>query len=202
MVQMNVLRVDASARKEGSVTRQLTDDYLAKLTDAGEVASIVTRDTNEGIKFVSEEWMGANFTDEAKRTDAQKAVLAKSDALVAELEEADLVVIGVPIYNFGVPASLKAWVDMIARARKTFKYTENGPVGLLEGKKAVLVIASGGTEADSEIDFASRYMKHVMGFIGIHDVEVIAADRLMVDADAAMANANAKIAELTATHAA
>ncbi len=202
MSQLKVLRIDGSARKEGSITRQLTDDYLAKLSAAGEVASIVTRDTSEGIDFVSEAWMGANFTDDADRTDEQKAVLAKSDEMVAELEEADLIVIGVPIYNFGVPASLKAWVDMIARARKTFKYTENGPVGLLEGKRAVLVVASGGTEAGSDIDFATGYMKHIMGFIGIHDVDVVAADRLMVDAEASIAGANSQIADLLVAKAA
>lgn len=202
MSQMNILRVDASARKDGSVTRQLTDAYLEKLGEIDQVASIVTHDTSEGLDFVSEAWMGANFTDESERTAEQKAVLANSDALIAELEAADLIVIGVPIYNFGIPAALKAWIDMIARARKTFKYTENGPVGLLENKRAVLLVASGGTQAGSDIDFATGYMKHVLGFIGIHDVEVAAADRLMVDADAAMSAANAKITELTTPKAA
>jgi FMN-dependent NADH-azoreductase len=93
--------------------------------------------------------------------------------------DADVLVIGVPVYNFGIPASLKAWVDMIARARLTFRYTESGPVGLLRGKRAVLVVASGGTAVGSEIDFATDYLRHVLGFLGIDDVEIIAANRVM-----------------------
>ncbi|MEL7430844.1 MAG: NAD(P)H-dependent oxidoreductase [Pseudomonadota bacterium] len=202
MAKMNILRIDASARKEGSITRQLADRFIAGLYETRQAGSIVVRDTNTGLDFVSEAWMNANFTEESERTQEHKAVLAASDQMVAELEAADLLVIGVPIYNFGIPASLKAWVDMIARARKTFKYTENGPVGLLENKRAVLIVASGGTEAGSAIDFASGYMKHVLGFIGIHEVEIIAADRLMVDADASMQAANARITELTQPRAA
>lgn len=197
MKQVKVLRVDASARREGSVTRQLADKFLARLGDANKVASITTRDLADAPDFVTEGWMNANFTDEAERSDEQKQLLATSDSLVAELEQADLIVIGVPVYNFGVPAALKAWIDMVARARKTFRYTENGPVGLLENKKAVLVVASGGTQVGSEIDFATGYMKHVLGFIGIHDVDIIAADQLMVDADAAMNSAHAMLDETT-----
>ena len=111
--------------------------------------------------------------------------MAESDALIAEVQAADVLVIGVPVYNFGVPAALKAWIDMIARARETFKYTENGPVGLLTNKKAYLVVASGGTEVGSAIDFATPYMKHVMGFIGITDVTVISAGQQMMDEKAA-----------------
>ena len=102
------------------------------------------------------------------------------------------------IYNFGVPAALKAWIDQIARAGVTFKYTENGPVGLLDGKRAIIAVASGGTEVGSEIDFATGYMRHIMGFIGIHDVEVVAADQLMLDADAANSKAAEQIKSLAA----
>jgi FMN-dependent NADH-azoreductase len=97
------------------------------------------------------------------------------------VQSADILVIGVPVYNFGVPAALKAWIDMIARARETFKYTENGSVGLLSGKKAYLIVASGGTEVESGIDYATPYMKHVLGFIGVTDVTVIAAGQQMMD---------------------
>ncbi len=119
-----------------------------------------------------------------------------SDSLVAELKDADVLVIGVPIYNFNVPASLKAWIDMIARARLTFRYTENGPEGLLQGKKAYLVVATGGVPVGSPVDFATPYLKHALGFIGITDVEIIAADRLNSQADEAMDSARARIAEL------
>ena len=91
--------------------------------------------------------------------------------------------IATPLYNFGVPAALKAWVDLVARVGVTFKYTEKGPVGLLENKRAIIVFASGGTQAGSAIDFATPYLKHVLGFIGITDVDVIAADQLGASAD-------------------
>ena len=102
-------------------------------------------------------------------------------------------VIGSPIYNFGVPAALKAWIDMIARARKTFHYTDNGPEGLLTGKKAYVLMASGGTEVGSEIDFASGYLRHVLGFIGIDDVTIIAADQQMMRGDDALSQAMDRI---------
>ncbi|MEM1385697.1 MAG: NAD(P)H-dependent oxidoreductase [Pseudomonadota bacterium] len=178
----NVLRIDASMRREGSVTRRLTDRVLDRL--AGSETTLVTRDLAYGMPLVDEGWIVANFADDAERTEAQRQTLAISDALVAELKAADTVVIGLPIYNFGVPAALKAWVDQVTRARVTFRYTDTGPVGLLEGKRAVLVIASGGVGADSPVDFATPYMRHLLGFIGITDVTVIAADRHMMRADA------------------
>ncbi|MEL6794138.1 MAG: NAD(P)H-dependent oxidoreductase, partial [Pseudomonadota bacterium] len=140
-----ILRIDASMRRDGSTTRMLSDELVAALS----AGTVVTRDLADGIDLIDEAWIGANFTDPAERTDEQKARLAGSDALVEEIEAADTLVIGVPIYNFGVPAALKAWIDQIARAKRTFKYTENGPVGLLEDKTAYLVVASGGTASGS-----------------------------------------------------
>jgi FMN-dependent NADH-azoreductase len=98
-----------------------------------------------------------------------------------------------PIYNFGIPAALKAWVDLIARARLTFRYTENGPVGLLKGKKAFLVVASGGVGVDSAVDFATPYMRQALRFVGITDVEVIAADRQSARGDEALSGARDQI---------
>ncbi|MEO0393725.1 MAG: NAD(P)H-dependent oxidoreductase [Pseudomonadota bacterium] len=188
-----ILRVDASGRYAGSTTRELTDLLISQF----EGAAVTTRDLAANpVEFVDEAWIGANFTDPAERSTAQQERLAGSDALVAEVQAADTLVIGVPIYNFGVPAVLKAWIDQIARARVTFKYTENGPVGLLEGKRAYLVIASGGTPAGSNIDFATGYMRHVLGFIGIHDVHVIAADQMMAGGEAKLEAAKGKIALL------
>lgn len=190
----HLLRIDASARRAGSVSRDLTDQIVTQMNPA----TVTTRDLATGIPLLDEAWIGANFTPEDQRTPAQATTLALSDALVAEVKAADTLVIGVPIYNFGVPAALKAWVDQIARAGVTFRYTEAGPTGLLEGKRAVLVIASGGTESGSAIDFATTYMRHVLGFVGITDVQVVTADRLMVDADASMKTANDQIAALAA----
>ena len=188
----NILHIDASARSEGSVSRALSQAVVDRISSVD--TDVVTRDIGASpLPMVSESWVGANFTPDEARTAEQKEILALSDQLVAELETADTIVFGVPIYNFGVPAAFKAWIDLVARARKTFKYTENGPVGLLEGKKAYVVIASGGTASGSEIDFATPYVKHVLGFLGIHDVSFVAADQLMSTGDEKIAAARQSI---------
>jgi FMN-dependent NADH-azoreductase len=185
----NILRIDASARKAGSSSRALTDALIERLSPG----NIVSRDLSEALPFVTENWVHANFTDEAERTAEQKAELAVSDALVEEIFAADILVIGTPIYNFAVPAALKAWIDLIARARKTFHYTATGPEGLLSGKKAYVLIASGGTEVGSDIDFASGYLRHILGFVGITDVTIIAADQQMMKGEEAVSQALEKI---------
>src|SRR5690606_7995661 len=96
--------------------------------------------------------------------------------LIGEIEAADTIIITAPIYNFSIPASLKAWIDQVARARRTFRYTEVGSEGLLKGKRVYIVFVSGGVPLGSEVDFASAYLRHILGFIGISDVEFIAAD--------------------------
>lgn len=189
----SILHIDASARRESSVTRDLSKDVVARLN-----GDVVTRDLFDGLPLMNESWIGANFTPEADRTDAQKELLALSDTLIAEVKAADVLVIGVPVYNFGIPTNLKAWVDMICRAGITFRYTEAGPEGLVTGKRAILVAATGGTPVGSEIDFATSYMRHVLGFIGISDVEVVAADRLSVDAEGSIAAAKEQVAKLAA----
>ena len=191
----NILRIDASARRTGSVTRDLNDKIVERFQRSGD-AKVVTRDLADPLPLLTEEWIGANFTDPTERSDAQKETLALSDELVAELKAADVVLIGLPIYNFGVPGALKAWIDLVARARETFRYSEYGPVGLLEGKRAIVTVASGGTEAGSNIDFASTYLKHVLGFIGITDVVFVNADQMMIDADASLSTAVGQIEAL------
>lgn len=189
-----ILRIDASARRTGSVSRDLADKIIARF---GDDITVTTRDLANGLPLIDEEWVGANFTPADARTDEQKAKLALSDELIAELNAADTIVIGLPIYNFGVPAALKAWVDQVARAGVTFQYSEYGPKGLLEGKRAIVVVASGGTEAGSDIDFATGYIRHVLAFIGITEVDFVAADRMMIDADATLKSANAQVEALT-----
>lgn len=179
--EKTILHIDASARVEGSVTRELTEVLVKNMLEKFKDAKVLRRDVSQGLPFLEEAWVKANFTDEALRTSEQRMRLALSDTLVNELKLSDTIVIGSPIYNFSIPAALKAWIDLVARARETFRYTDNGPVGLLEGKKAIVVVASGGTKVGSEIDFATNYLKHVLGFLGIIDVEVVAADQLMVD---------------------
>lgn len=187
-----ILRIDASARRTGSVTRDLNDKIVDRFASTGETL-VTSRDLAEPLPLLTEDWIAANFTDPAERTEAQKEILALSDSLVAELKAADVLLIGLPIYNFGVPGALKAWIDLVARARETFRYSETGPVGLLEGKRAIVTVASGGTEAGSTIDFATGYVKHVLGFIGITDVVFVSADRMMIDADASLATAMGQI---------
>jgi FMN-dependent NADH-azoreductase len=193
---LRVLRVDASARVEGSVSRQLADRLIAGLAErAGEVA-VTRRDVAQGVPFVDTDWVAANLTDPDARDAAQRQTLAGSDALVDEATSTDVWVIATPIYNFGVPASLKAWIDQIARARLTFRYTEQGPQGLLAYKKVYILVATGGTEVGSAIDFATPWLKFVLGFLGITDVEVIAADRGMARGEAAHQHAAARVDEV------
>ena len=189
-----VLHIDSSARTQGSTSRDLT----AKIVERLGADQLIRRDLTAPLPQLSEDWIGANFTPADDRSAEQQNLLAQSDQLVAELQAADTVVIGVPIYNFAVPSSLKAWIDLVARVGVTFSYTETGPKGLLEGKRAIIAVASGGTQVGSDIDFATGYLRHVLGFIGITDVEFIAADALMADADAALSRANTAIEALAA----
>jgi len=189
-----VLHIDASARLVGSVSRTLSSDAVKKLNPA----QVLTRDLATALPQINETWVNANFTPADDRDAVQRDTLTLSDQLVDELRQADTIVIGTPVYNFSVPASLKAWIDLVARAGETFRYTENGPEGLLTGKRAVIVIATGGTAVGSEIDFASGYLRHMLGFMGITDVEIIAADRIGADAEAAEKSARDAIAALAA----
>jgi len=191
-----VLAVNASGRSAASVTRQLSRDLIAALDDRYGNVEVSSRDLADGVPFVDQAWIEANFTPVELRSAEQREALAYSDSLVEELQQADAVVIGAPIYNFSIPASLKAWIDMIARARLSFRYTENGPEGLLKDKKAYIVVASGGVPVGSPVDFATPYLRHVLSFVGITDVEIIAAEKLNTQADDAMDAARARIAEV------
>lgn len=192
---LRILRVDASGRVAGSSTRELTGRVVDALAATGPV-SVARRDVSRGIPFVDAAWIDAAYYPEDSRSDGQQAALSVSDALVREVQAADVLVIGVPIYNFGVPAALKAWVDMVARAGVTFRYTADGPVGLFENRKAYLVVASGGVGLDSEMDFATPWLRHVLGFLGITDVEVIDATRQVATGEAAVDNARSQIDEM------
>jgi FMN-dependent NADH-azoreductase len=188
------LHIDASARFTDSTTRGLTKQILDHLgTD-----QVIRRDLAEALPNITEAWIGANFTPVDQRTAEQTEALALSDQLVDEIARADTLVIGMPIYNFSVPASLKAWIDLISRAGLTFHYTENGPEGLMIGKRTIVAIASGGTAIGSEIDFASGYIRHVLGFIGITDVTFVEAGSMAIDPDAGLATANAAVQALAA----
>lgn len=172
----SILRIDSSARFEGSVSRELSALLANAL--AGETGSVTVRDlAAHPVPQIDGAWVGANFTDPAERSDEQKDVLAGSDTLVSELKAADQIIIGMPIYNFSIPGALKAWIDQIARARETFRYTEAGPEGLLKNKTAWIVVASGGVPLDSGVDFATPYLRQVLNFVGITDIQIIDGSR-------------------------
>ncbi len=181
-----ILRIDASARRTGSISRELTSRIIARLPGA----TVTTRDLATPLPLIDEGWVGANFTPATDRSPDQVAQLALSDTLVAELRAADTLVIGLPVYNFGVPAAFKAWVDLIARAGETFQYGANGPEGLLTGKRAIVAFASGGTPIGSDFDHASGYVRQILGFVGITDVRFVSADQLAIDADNSLKTAN------------
>ncbi len=189
-----ILHIDASARRQGSTTRALSERVVRRLG----ADRIIRRDLATPLPLLTEEWVSANFTPADQRDDVQRDILALSDELVEELRAADTVVIGLPIYNFSVPAAFKAWIDLVARAGVTFRYTENGPEGLLTGKRAVLAIASGGTAVGSEIDFATEYARHVLSFVGITDVAIVAADRMALDPDGTVQAAERAVDNLAA----
>jgi len=139
---------------------------------------------------------GANFTPAADRTEAQKATLALSDSLIAEIMAADTLVISAPMYNFAIPSTLKAWIDHICRTGITFQYSAEGPKGMLTGKRAILVITTGVTPIGAAYDQTTGYLRQVMGFIGITNVEIVAADLIMAQTDDAVAKARTAIAAL------
>ncbi len=173
---MATLRIETSVNRENSVTRQLTDRIIATLGDS----DVVTRDiASEPLPLIDSTWASAR--------------VKPAEELVAEVQAADTIVISAPIYNFTIPASLKAWIDLIARVGVTFRYTEDGPQGLLEDKRVIVAFASGGTGIDSAADFASGYLRFVLGFLGITDVTFVAADQLAVDAEGTIARAHAQI---------
>ncbi|WP_297533289.1 FMN-dependent NADH-azoreductase [Thalassolituus sp.] len=189
----HILRVDSSMRTEGSISRNLADKLVERLSDGS--TQVTERDLANGIELINENWIGSNFTDPADRSDEQKTSLATSDQLVNELRAADTVVITAPVYNFHVPAALKAWIDMVARARETFRYTEEGPVGLLTGKKVYVVMTSGGTVLGAENDFVSGWLKYILAFMGMTDVTFIDSSGLMLDETKAE-KAEAEIADV------
>jgi len=193
---LNVLLITASAQQKGSVTRRFASEMIDELESQHGVINLKERDVSQGLPFVDEDWVAANFTPADTRSKKQQDKLSLSDELVEEIKQADVLVMAAPIYNFSVPASLKAWIDMVCRVGLTFNYTSEGPVGLLKGKKAYIVIASGGTRIGSEIDYASDYLRHVMGFMGIDDVELISAERFNHEDQGAINKIQSRIAQL------
>jgi FMN-dependent NADH-azoreductase len=174
-----LLHLDSSPL-ESSVTRELTREFVAAWTTAHPESAIIHRDlTQNSPAPIDAAWIGASYTPEASRTPEQHDTLAISNQLVSELEQADHYVFGVAMHNFSIPSTLKLWIDQVARAGRTFSYGANGPEGLLKGKKATVIIATGGNYAPGtpygSLNLVEPYLKTVLGFLGITDVEFVTA---------------------------
>ncbi len=183
---MRILQLNASARSAGANSTRLADAITARLKAQHPGASVELRDfATHPHPVLDEPALTALFTPSEQRTPEQAARVALDDALIAQVQSVDAIVIGVPMYNFGVPVQLKTWIDAIARAGVTFRYTENGPEGLLKGKKIYLALARGGLYRGTPADSQVPYLKSVLGFLGMTDVELVFAEGLSMGAEAA-----------------
>lgn len=194
----HILRIDSSLKGEASVSRRLTGRIVAKLSEASPGATVTERDLSRGVPQIDAGWIGAVYTAPEARNADQASIADYSDRLLSEVKDADILVIGLPVYNFGLPATLKSWIDHLARKGETFHYTAEGPEGLLMGKRAIVALSSDGTKMGSGIDFASGYLKHMLGFFGITDVEFVAADQLVFDSEGTIRAAEDRIESLAA----
>jgi FMN-dependent NADH-azoreductase len=175
-----LLHIDSSPLHGRSVSRQLTGAFVTQWRSSHPGATVIDRDlTATTIPPVNAEWVSAAFTPEEARTPQQKELLALSDKLISELEQADEYVIGVPMHNFGVPSVLKLWIDQIARRGKTFAYSDGAPKGLITGKKATFIIATGGIYDPqtrmASFNFVEPYLRSVFGFLGVTDATFLTA---------------------------
>ena len=203
---MNILQINSSARSwangQGSQSTRLANELVEQLRAGNPGAALTLRDlTGHPHPALDEATLGALFTPAEARSAEQHARVALDHALIEEVKAADVIVIGVPMVNFGITSQLKNWIDAIAKAGVTFKYTATGPIGLIEGKKVYAVLARGGIYRDQPHDTQVPYLRQTLGFLGITDVEFIYAEGLAMGPDAeakALASARAEIAAATA----
>jgi len=174
-----LLVVESSARQQGSISRQLTAEFLQRWQASHPADQIVQRDlASTVLPHLDTDLLGGWMKQAAEQTPAEQAALARSNELTEELLAADVLVLAAPMYNFGIPSTLKAWLDHVLRAGVTFKYTETGPQGLLSGKRAIVLTARGGVYAGGPLDHQEPYLRQALAFIGIHDVQFIHAEGL------------------------
>ena len=196
---MKILQINSSARRDASHSTHLASQIVRRLRDVDPDATLTVHDLGLAPHPVLDEAaLDALFTPAAQRTREQAARVALDDALIDEIAVADVVVLGVPMYNFGVPASLKNWIDAISRAGVTFRYTEKGPEGLLKGKKVYVALTRGGQYRDTPADTQVPYLKTVFAFLGLTDVSFVYAEGLALGAateQAAIASALEQIDE-------
>lgn len=199
---MNILQVNASVRREDANSTRVANAIVARLQAAAPAARLTLRDLGATPHPVLDEAaLAALFTPAAQRSAEQAARVALDDALIAEAQAADAIVLGVPMYNFGVPVQLKNWIDAIARNGVTFRYTESGAEGLLKGKRVYVALARGGRYRGSETDSQVPYLKTVLGFLGLTDVHFVYAEGLNMGPEATrqgFAEAEADIAAIFA----
>ena len=177
---MNILNIISSPRKGASASIQLADGIIEKLQAAHPGSTVTTHDlATHPFPHLEESTLQSFFTPAEGRSPEQAAAVKNSDDAIQEIMDADVIVIGAPLYNFGIPSTLKAWVDHIARAGITFRYGANGPEGLVKGKKVYVALASGGIYSEGQMasyDFVAPYLKAIMGFLGMTDVTVVRAE--------------------------
>lgn len=184
---MKILQINGAARSNGANSTKLADSITTRLKSKHPQATVEVRDLAANPHPVLDEAaLGALFTPADQRTPEQAARVALDDALIAQVQSADVIVLGVPMYNFGIPVQLKTWIDAIARAGVTFQYTANGPEGLIKGKKVYLALARGGMYRDTPNDSQVPYLKTVLGFLGMTDVECVYAEGLAMGAEGAI----------------
>lgn len=176
---MNLLQIDASPRQD-SVSRQLTSAFAKGWKDRTPHGRVTHRDlANSPVSAITEDWIYAAHSNPQQHTKAQRDAIHFSDQLVAELQAADVIVIGDPMHNFGISGRLKAWIDQVVRAGRTFNYVEGRPEGLLKGKKVYVLTSRGGAYAGTpyaQFDFQEPYLRHILAFIGLTDVIFIHAE--------------------------
>lgn len=188
-----IYHIDSSARTEGSLGRVLAKELVNELKSKHTSSSVQYRDVSHGLEFLTPAAIDGLYIPDSEKTPEQKSALKLSDQIVSELANSDVLVLSAPIYNFGPPASVKAWADLVARKDLTFRYTAKGPEGLLQGKKAYVIVTSGGVPVGSPVDHLSPWIKTFLGFIGITDVTMLAADQLMMKQDESLANVRTQI---------
>mgnify|MGYP001182564789 FL=1 len=192
---MKIYQIDSSARKEGSTSRALAKKLLDKIKKPGD--EVIYRDLNEEMVFVTGLTESGMNIKEEDQNENHKRMFELSNQLVKELKESDLIIISAPIYNYGPPATLKAWSDLAARVGETFRFKPNGRrEGLLKNKKAYLVITSGGTKLNSKEDFLTPWLKFILNFFGIEKVETIYADQMALDYEKSIKNAEKQINQI------
>lgn len=197
-----LLKINASLFSTQGQSSQLAERFVAARLAAAPGLKVISRDLGaEPVPHLDAARFLSFLAEPEERSAEQQAVVAYSDALIEELRQADEIVIGLPMYNFGVPSTLKAWFDHIARAGVTFRYTATGPEGLLTGKKVTLFAARGGLYAGTPKDSQTTYVRDFLAFIGITDVEFVYAEGLNMGDEskaAALTAAHGKLAELAA----